>query len=247
MGEMISFQNEGKEFPVYLSKPTNGDVKGGLIVIHEVWGLVPHIKDVADRYAREGYLVLAPDLLSETGITEQLFGDLQEELFDPARKNQAQPKIRQLTAPLYAPGFAETAIAKLHTCFDYLMNQAETNSRVAVTGFCFGGSYSFTLAVEEPRLKAAAAFYGHADYSVEELKRIKCPVMAFYGEQDERLMAGLSELKKKMQEAGVNFTAQVYPNCGHAFFNNTNRFAYNEAAAKDAWPRVLSFLAANMQ
>jgi carboxymethylenebutenolidase len=116
---------------------------------------------------------------------------------------------------------------------------------VAVCGFCFGGSYSYSLAISESRLKAAVPFYGHASTEISELQKINCPVLAFYGEKDENLMSTLPELKENMKAAGVNYEAVVYPNCGHAFFNDTNKFAYNQEAATDAWQRTLRFLAAN--
>jgi len=242
---MKQFEVDGKKFPVYITQPT-GPVKGGLIVLEEIWGLRDHIKHIADRFAAEGYLVVSPDLLSEIDITEQMASRLQVKLFNPKTRNDAQPQLRKLMAPMQAPDFAEVAIAKLKTCFNYLIDQPETREQVAITGFCFGGSYSFGLAVAEPRLKAAIPLYGHADYDVEQLKQIKCPILALYGQQDERLISGLDELKANMQEAGVDFTAQVYADCGHAFFNDTNPFAYNRAAAEDAWSKVLEFLGTNL-
>jgi carboxymethylenebutenolidase len=237
-------------FPAYLASPSGGEkcekCKGGLIVVHEAWGLSDHIKDVTDRFAAEGYLALAPDLFSETGIYEKITSGLAEDLFNPEKRNEAQPKVRELMAPINEPGFAEETVNKLKACFNYLNDQATTNNKVAITGFCFGGTYSFSLAVEEPNLKAAAPFYGHSNHTVEELKQIKCPIMAFYGEKDERLIESLPDLKSRMSEAKVDFTAQVYPDCGHAFFNDTNRFAYNKAAAEDAWVKVLDFLASNL-
>jgi len=241
MGDMIELDSGGKQFPAYVVRP-QGEVKGGLIVIHEAWGLDDHIKSVAERYGSEGYMVIAPDLLSETGITAKLTGDLQEELFDPERRTAAQPKVRELMAPIRAPGFAEQTTAKVQECYDYLAAQENVGERVGITGFCFGGTYSFALAVHQPKLRVAVPFYGHADYSFQELAEIKCPILAFYGENDERLMAQLPELKAKMLEAGVDFTAQVYKDCGHAFFNDTNRFAYNKVAAKDAWEKALEFI-----
>jgi carboxymethylenebutenolidase len=229
MGDVIQIGENGRSFPAYLAKP-EGRTKGGLILIHEVWGLTDHIKSVADRFAVEGYLILAPDLLSETGITTDLVGGLQEELFDPQRRSEAQPKLRQLMAPLQSPGLGEKTLAK-----------------IGITGFCFGGTYSFSLAVRQPKLRAAVAFYGHADFSVQQLRQIKCPILAFYGENDERLMVVLPELKTKMKKAGVDFTAKVYKNCGHAFFNDTNKFAYNDDAAKDAWRKTLKFLSLNLK
>jgi carboxymethylenebutenolidase len=238
---MVELTSQGGAFPVYVARPS-GEVKGALMVIHEVWGLVDHMKHIADRYAAEGYIALAPQLLGDMGITEKLAGDLQEELFDPERRTQAQPKIRALMAPMQAPNFGAMTLQRVEDCFAYLATQPGVNERIGITGFCFGGTYSFSLAVHQPKLKVALPFYGHADFSVEELKKITCPILAFYGEKDERLMTQLPELKKQMAEAGVDFTAQVYPDCGHAFFNDTNPFAYNALAATDAWQRALDFI-----
>jgi carboxymethylenebutenolidase len=143
---------------------------------------------------------------------------------------------------MQAPGFGEQTLASVQECYAYLAGQEGVNDRIGITGFCFGGTYSFSLAVAQPKLKVALPFYGHTDFSVEELKNIQCPILAFYGENDERLMNGLPELKTKMAEAGIDFTAQVYKDCGHAFFNNTNKFTYNEAAATDAWAKALVFI-----
>ncbi|MEJ0073492.1 MAG: dienelactone hydrolase family protein [Candidatus Saccharibacteria bacterium] len=115
------------------------------------------------------------------------------------------------------------------------MTSPATHECVAVTGFCFGGSYSFALAASEPRLKAAVPFYGHANLEdIDALRKIACPILAFYGENDAGLMENLPNVKSEMEAAGVAFTAQVYPDCGHAFFNDTNPFAYNAPAAKDS-------------
>jgi carboxymethylenebutenolidase len=242
MGKMIELTVGGEPLEVYEAKP-DGEIKGGLIVIEEVWGLTDHIKSVADRFAAEGYWVLSPELLGMTDIKKHA-DTLMLDLFNPEKRNEAQPKLRALMSPMQEPDFAPNTNARVQACFDYLFDQAETNQWVAVTGFCFGGSYSYQLAMHEPRLKAALPFYGHAPLESDELKTIKCPVLAFYGETDENLMKDLPELKAKMAEAGMNYTAQVYEGCGHAFFNDTNHFAYNETAAKDAWQRALAFLAA---
>ncbi len=237
MGNIVTIKSTEGDVPAYEARP-EGEIKGGLIVIHEVWGLAPHIKSVADRFAAEGYLALAPDLLSGTIDVASAAG-LQEDLFNPEKRNEVQPKLRQLMAPIMNPEFGQKTTARVRDCFDYLFAKPETSQKVAVVGFCFGGTYSFALAVHEPKLKLALPFYGHADFTVDELANIKCPVRAFYGERDENLMQSLPELKEKMHRAGVDFEATVYPDCGHAFFNDTNRFAYNQAAAKDAWQKSL--------
>lgn len=238
---MLNLSTEGRDFPAYLAEPT-GDVRGGIVVIHEIWALNAHTKSIADRFAAEGYVALAPDLLSETDIAKHA-AVLQLDLFNPEKRNEAQPKLRELMSPMQEPEFGEKTLKRVQRCFDYLYDRPETQHHVAVTGFCFGGSYSFALAAVEPRLKAAIPFYGHANLEdIDELKKIACPILAFYGKNDAGLMENLPLVKAEMKEAGVNFTAQIYPNCGHAFFNDTNPYAYNEAAAKDSWQRSLTFL-----
>ncbi len=240
MGEMITIK-AAQPIPAYIARP-KGPAKAAVIVIHEVWGVDKHIQSVADRFAEEGFIALAPDFLNSGGVDTSKIVGMQEALFDPERRNQVQPILRKAMAPMQNPQFGIQTTAGLQACFDFLYDMPESHQKVAVVGFCFGGTYSFNLAISEPRLLMAIPFYGHADQDVEELRRIKCPVTAFYGEKDERLMASLDELKQKMEAANVNFTAKVYPNCGHAFFNDTNRFAYNEAAAKDAWKLTLTTL-----
>lgn len=240
MGTMIDIPTSKGNVQAYEARP-EGEVKGGIILIHEVWGLVDHTKDVADRLAHEGYLAVAPDLLSKT-IDVEAAGMLQEDLFNPEKRNETQPKLRELMTPMHNPSFGIDTVARLEGCFDYLYRQPATHERVGIIGFCFGGTYSFSLAVNEPRLKLALPFYGHANFTADELRAIKCPVRAFFGEKDESLVKALPELQEKMHEAGVNFEAKIYPDCGHAFFNDTNKYAYNEPAAADAWQRVLANL-----
>ena len=243
MSSTIKLEYNGVPFEVYEAVPA-GEIKGGLIVIEEVWGLTDHIKDVADRYAAEGYYVLSPELLSETHIKEHA-ATLMLDLFNPEKRNEAQPKLRALMTPMEEPGFGEKTVGRVKACFDHLFDKPETKQWVAVTGFCFGGSYSFALAQAEPRLKAAVPFYGHANLeNPDDWKGVTCPILAFYGETDEGLMNNLPKVEEVLGEASVNFTSKIYPDCGHAFFNDTNPFAYNEKAAKDAWRRTLDFLAA---
>src|SRR5476649_256378 len=89
----------------------------GLILIHEVWGLKDHIKDVADRFAAQGYAVLAPDLLSHTGITDKVDQSILKEVMNPATRDEAQKKLREATAPMHAPEFGESTVQRLEGCF----------------------------------------------------------------------------------------------------------------------------------
>jgi carboxymethylenebutenolidase len=241
MGEMVDIQG----VPAYRAEPA-GAPRGGLIVIEEIWGLVPHIRAVADRFAAEGYLVLAPELLD--GLLGDADGQaLMEARDDPdeARRTAVQPQLRELFSGMRAPEFAAGAVAKLRAVVDALEAEPGVDGRIGVTGFCFGGTYSFALAAADPRVRAAAPFYGSAP-SADEIARIACPVHAFYGAHDERLIEALPQVEQAFAAADVDFEATVYPDAGHAFFNDTNPHAYRADDAADAWTRATAFLAAHL-
>ncbi|MBO0811358.1 MAG: dienelactone hydrolase family protein [Microlunatus sp.] len=235
----------GSEIDIYKAVPT-GQVKGGLIVIHEIWGLVDHIRAVADRFADAGYIAYAPDILSKAGITPQAGKELQELTQHPDEKVRvaAQPTFRQRMAPAHDPGYGAWALGALSKVIDDLAVRPGVDGRIGVVGFCFGGSYSFGLAATDDRICAAVPFYGAPPDQVS-VADIGCPVLAIYGEQDERLITGLPDVAKAMQEAGVDFTSKVYPDAGHAFFNDTSSH-YQPAAAADAWTITLDFIARNL-
>ena len=247
MSETIHLGDGDTAVSAYLSEP-RGTPRGALIVVHEVWGLVPHTKDVADRFAAEGYVALAPDLFSVAGLTADVSGELQRAMFNPDERirTEAQPRLRAQMSPTRSPEFAAGALARVRECFDYLAAREDVGGRVGIVGFCFGGTQAFALAVAEPRVRAAVPFYGHAEYDATALRGIGCPILAFYGENDTRLMDGLTGLTDRMAEAAVDFRPRVYPDCGHAFFNDSNPFAYNEQAARAAWAETLGFLAQTM-
>jgi carboxymethylenebutenolidase len=223
-----------------------GPLKGGLVVIEEIWGLVPHIKDVADRFAAEGYLVLAPELLGDL-LGAENGQELMEARNDPdeAKRTAAQPKLRELFSGMQDPSFAAGAVAKLTKVVDALEAEPGVDGRIGVLGFCFGGTYSFALAAADPRVKAAVPFYGSAP-SPDDIAKIQAPILALYGQHDERLIEALPGVESAMAEAGVDFTDHVYPDSGHAFFNDTNPHSFNDADAKDAWTRANEFLAAHL-
>lgn len=228
--------------PVYRAEPT-GPVRGGLVVIHEIWGLVDHITAVADRFAGEGYLVLAPDLLSDVGVTPEVGTEMLRLMAsdDEAERTAAQPMMRDALAPVRAPEFAAVATPRLVSLVDALAEEDDVAGRIGVTGFCFGGSYSFALAAADDRIRAAVPFYG-APPDLADVGSIHCPVLACYGETDTRLMEGLPEVTAAMLAAGVDFEAKVYSGVGHAFFNDTNPRAYDADAADDAWSQTTAFL-----
>jgi carboxymethylenebutenolidase len=245
MSELTGNSIEFDGFDGYVSRPGAGAaVKGGLVVIHEIWGLVDHIKDVADRFAREGYIVVAPDILSHGGITPEVGNELLRlrASDDEEERTKAQPLMREKMAPTHEPEYGSWAVSALKQVVDWLAVQPGVNGELAVTGFCFGGTYSFALAAADDRIRAAAPFYG-APPQTTDFENFACPVRAFYGEQDTRLIDGLPEVERRMSEAEVDFQATVYPNAGHAFFNDTNAHAYVPEVAADAWEKVTGFFA----
>jgi carboxymethylenebutenolidase len=232
------------ESSAYHSYPDDGQKHPGLILLEEIWGVNDHIKSVVDRFAAEGYSVLAPELLPP-GVLEMLTPQIQNDLFDPEKRSAVQPKLREAMSPLHQPTYAENTIKILKACVDYLLGDEGVNGEVAVLGFCFGGTYSYHLAAHDARIKAAVAFYGQAP-SEEEIAKINCPVLAFIGDQDEHLVQSLPKLKEDMQKSGKDFEAVVYPGVGHAFFNDTNTRMYNATAAKNAWDKTHAFLKKNL-
>src|SRR5271168_595612 len=130
-------------FPAYHSYPNNKVGHPALIVIHEIWGLTDHVKDVANRFTSEGYSVLAPNLFHGMSFEGKIDHSLLEEMRNPETRDEAQKKMRALMAPIREPQFAEAALIKLKECIDYLINDEHVNGEVGVTGFCFGGTYAF--------------------------------------------------------------------------------------------------------
>jgi carboxymethylenebutenolidase len=239
---MIELQTGEDTFGAYRAEAV-GELRGALIVIHEIWGLVDHIKHVADRFAAEGYLVIAPDLLSGVGVPPEVGLEISRLLAsaDEAERSAAQPLMREKMAPMRSPEYGVWAVAALKKVVDYLVQQPGVDGRIGVVGFCFGGTYSFALAAADDRIRASVPFYG-APPAATDLAAIQCPVYAFYGATDERLMESLPQVTADMKDAGVGFLSHTYDNAGHAFFNDTNATTYRADVASDAWSRTIEFL-----
>jgi carboxymethylenebutenolidase len=240
---MIEIETTDGPISAYRAEPT-GEARGAIIVIHEIWGLVDHIKSVADRYAAEGYLVVAPDLLSRIGMDAAAGDELRALVMNPdeAVRVAAQPRMRETLAPVRSPEFGAWATETLTKVVDYLEVQPGVDGRIAVLGFCFGGTYSFALAAADKRVRASVPFYGHPPEEAQ-LAEISCPVLAFYGDQDTRLMETLPEVTTALKNAGVNLEVKVYDGAQHAFFNDSNAStSYDPAAAADSWTRSLAFI-----
>lgn len=230
----------------YRAEPTVPP-RGAVIVIHEIWGLVPHITDIADRFAAEGYLAIAPDVLSDAGIDPAAGLELHAMMIEPdeAKRIAYQPILREKFSSIQQPGFAAETIDRLRRVVDALAEEPGINGRIGVLGYCFGGHYSFELAVADDRIRAAIPYYGRPP-ELAGVPNIRCSVLALYGELDPPLMESLPELREAMAAAGVDYADHVYPGAQHAFFNDTSPVSYDAEASRDAWQRTLAHLEAHL-
>ncbi len=126
----------------------------------------------------------------------------------------------------------------------HISDEPGVDGRIAVVGFCFGGTYTFALAAADDRVRAAVPFYGTAP-DPERIATIGCPVLALYGAHDPALIDALPAVRTDMAAAGIDFRDHVYPDAGHAFFNDASS-RYSPEAAADAWTRTLAFLAEHL-
>ncbi|MFQ5849004.1 MAG: dienelactone hydrolase family protein [Candidatus Binatia bacterium] len=216
----------GKAGPVaaYLSRPKASGTYPGLIVIHEWHGINDHIRDVARRFAKEGYVALAPDYLSRHGGTKKV---------NPEGKGLRN--IRKL-----APN--KDVIEDTEAGFTYLRGlPALRRDRLGVTGFCWGGEKAFAVATQVRGLKAVVVYYGRSPKPLDLVRNIEAPVLAHYGGEDKRVNKGIADTVAAMKKYNKSFTHKIYPGAKHAFNNDTRKSRYHPEAAKEAWGRTLQF------
>ncbi|HEX5079751.1 MAG TPA: dienelactone hydrolase family protein [Geminicoccaceae bacterium] len=219
--EEVSFPGAGGDVRGYLARPA--DASGplsGVVVIHENRGLNPHIEDVARRVALEGFVALAPDLLSPAGGT-------------PDDEDQAREMIGALDAAQTVQN-ADAAVA-------FLTANEATNGKVGVVGFCWGGGVANQVAVSAPEhLGAVVAYYGRQP-AAEDVAKIKAPLLLHYAGLDERINAGIPAYEEALKANGVEHTIYVYDGVNHAFNNDTSEARYDQTAAELAWQRTIDF------
>ncbi len=259
-GTMIAYDGESSAIQAYLIRPATTEPRPAVIVIHEILGLTDHIKSVANRFAEEGYVVFAPNLFSRPGLAEVLtISNIREAMqfmttvtwskaADAAYVQQAMSQLPQekretvqRVLPVMFGGIPKDRLTQdLVKAVEYLNAQSFVQSdRIASVGFCFGGGMSINLACHA-KLSASVLFYGENPNPIELVENIACPVLGIYGAEDMRINIHLDELVKAMVTYKKDFEMRIYPNAAHAFFNDTHP-TYQEAAARDAWERVLRF------
>ncbi len=221
MGEMIEFSGNGKQFQGYLSPPPYG--RGpGVVVIQEWWGLVGHIKDVADRFAKEGFVALAPDLYGGESTTEP----------DDAGSMMMALQIPEVQKQL--AGAADALLARPET----------TGDTCGVVGFCMGGQLALFGAASEPgKFAACVNFYGIHPNADPPLENLAAPVLGIFAENDEYAdPATVRALDETLGRLDKPHDFVTYPGTQHAFFNDQRPEVYDAQASADAWQRTIAFL-----
>jgi carboxymethylenebutenolidase len=210
----------GRPLRAYFAAPSGPGPHAGVVVIHEAYGLNDNIREVADRFAGEGYAALAVDLFS-TG---------------PRAVCMARIMNGMLLRPL-----RNGVVADLRAALDFLGARPEVDAgRLGAIGFCMGGSYALQLACVDSGLKVASLFYGMNPRPLEAVARA-CPLVGSYPEKDFTAGAG-RKLDAALDGYGVAHDVKVYPGARHSFFNDRGR-AHDAGAAGDSWQRTLAFFA----
>ena len=209
----------------YLVRPASAAGKlPAILVVHENRGLNPHIEDIARRLALDNFMAFAPDALTPLGGYP---GD--------------EDKARELFPKLDQTKIREDFVAAV----DYLKSRPDSTGKVGAVGFCYGGGIANMLATRVPDLAAAVPFYG-GQPRVEDVPKIKAPLLIHYAENDERINAGWPAYEAALKENKVRYTAHFYPGTQHGFNNDTTP-RFDAQAAKLAWQRTVEFFQANLR
>lgn len=222
--ENITYAGVEGDMKAVLAKPKGKKNLGAVVVIHENRGLNPHIIEVTKRVAAEGFLALGIDALSPFGGT-------------PSDENQGRELIGKLDADKNLQNYLKG--------LEYLRNHKSGNGKVGCVGFCWGGAMANKLAVTDPKLQAAVAYYG-SQAKAEDVPKIKASQMLHYGSLDERINAGIPVYEAALKENKKDYQIFIYEGVNHAFNNDTSPTRYNEAAAKLAWKRTVDLFNAKL-
>jgi carboxymethylenebutenolidase len=217
--EMISFPSGSRTLAGYMARPAGEGPHPGVLIIHEIFGLNENMKDIARRFAGEGYAALAVDLFAGRNRIVCMFS-----LFMGSRSNST----------------GHGGIRDLRAALDFLGQQPGVDpARLGAVGYCLGGGLAIALACADNRLKAIAPYYGINPRPLEAVERA-CPVVGSYPARDFTAKSGRA-LETVLEQFQIPHDIKIYDGAGHAFFNDTLPSAYNADAALDSWERVKAF------
>jgi carboxymethylenebutenolidase len=221
---MVEWKSNGGTAQGYLATPASG-TGPAVIVIQEWWGLVAHIKAVADRFAAAGVTALAPDMYHGKSATNP----------DEAGRLMMALDIQRASKDLVG-------------AVDYLLAQPSVaTASVGALGFCMGGQLALAAGCASPKVGAVIDFYGVHPAVRLDFSKLSAPVLGLFGERDAFVTPEVArKLAAEVRAAGKRFDLHVYPGCDHAFFNDSRPDVYQREAAEDAWRRSLEFLRAHL-
>jgi carboxymethylenebutenolidase len=228
-GEFVDVKMEGSTTAIrtWVSYPERKDKAPVVVVIHEIFGLSDWIRSVADQLAADGYIAVAPDLISGMG---------------PGGGGTDSIKSRDDVTKLIRGLSADEAIKRLNAVRAYAVKIPAANGKSATVGFCWGGSQSYAYATKQPELNAAIVFYGTSP-AAADLASVKAPVLGFYGGDDARVNATIEPASAEMKKLVKVYEYEIFEGAGHGFLRQqAGRSGANLKATQKAWPRLLEFL-----
>ena len=228
-GEWVKLKHDNREVSSFITYPEVKEKATAVVVIHEIFGLSDWAREMTDELAAEGYIAIAPDLLS--GMAPKGGGT------DELGQTGATRAIGSLPA--------NQILADLDAAVDYVSKLPSCNGKVVVMGFCWGGGQTFNFAIHNHNLKAGLSFYGNIPTDPSALAKITCPIYGFYGENDNRITASVPKGTEQMKAAGRTYEPITYTGAGHGFMRGGEDPAGREADKKardDAWIRVREIL-----
>ena len=218
--QMVTYPDrDGEQLSGYLARPSGDSQAPAVIVVQEWWGLDDHIKDVTERFARAGFVALAPDLYKGAVATEP----------DEARK-----LVMELDQP--------EAVQEIDQAMAYLLEQDYTaGDKAGVVGYCMGGGLALQTAITSDHVGAAVSYYGTL-LTPEEAAQVKAPIQGHYGTEDRFDLNELAAMVQNIQDdTGLDAEAYTYEGAPHAFFNDQRADSYRPDAAEQSWERTLAW------
>ncbi|WP_224362433.1 dienelactone hydrolase family protein [Hyalangium versicolor] len=213
---------DGKEVPGTLIEAAGGSAKGAVMLVHEWWGLNGHIRDVAERLAREGFTVFAVDLYGGKVATDEKTA---EQYMSSMDWKQTGDVLRRASEAL---------------------RQRNGGTKLAVMGFCMGGAVALAAAANDPQITACVPFYGIPPEDKGDVTKIRASVLGHFAKQDNWCSPDrVDALEKKLKSANVPSELHRY-DAQHAFFNDTRPAVYSKPNADVAWKRTVEFLRAKL-
>lgn len=222
-GEWVTVTSGSDKVNTWIVYPERSDKAPVVLVVHEIFGLTDWVRAVADQLAAEGFIALAPDLLSGKGPGG---GGSSSVSKDDARALIAALSPDEITRRLDAAARYATSLPSATRMF-------------GVVGYCWGGGISFGYATQQPDLGAAVVYYGISP-SADALRRVQAPVLGLYGGNDARVTSTVPPAQGEMKTLGKRYDVEIYPGAGHAFLRQAT--GANLSAAQKAWPRTIAFL-----